>query len=77
MSKVRVAVIGIGANGSAYAKIYDRHDVAELVGLCDTQCDRAEKMAQELGVKICVQDYRDVVGRPDINAVSIFAADVW
>jgi len=75
MSQVRVAVIAVGNNGGAYAKIYAEHDLADLVVLCDTQRDRAEKMAEELGVKVCAQDYREVVGRPDIDAVSIHAPD--
>ena len=47
---VRVCVIGLGPIGNRHAGIYAEDELADLVGVCDIQRDRADATAARLGV---------------------------
>ncbi|MDZ4766727.1 MAG: Gfo/Idh/MocA family oxidoreductase [Chloroflexota bacterium] len=47
---LRAAVIGLGAIGNLHSDIYKRDPLAELVGVCDRNSERADATAQRLGV---------------------------
>ena len=47
---LRVAVIGCGPIGNRHADIYQEFALADLVGVCDIQQDRADAAAARLGV---------------------------
>jgi len=47
---LRVAVIGLGPIGNLHAHIYREEPLAELVGVCDRDADRAKMAAQRHGV---------------------------
>jgi predicted dehydrogenase len=47
---VRVCVIGLGPIGNRHANIYAEDELADLVGVCDIQKDRADATAARLGV---------------------------
>jgi predicted dehydrogenase len=47
---LRVCVIGLGAIGNRHADIHQADPLAELVGVCDHQKDRADAAAARLGV---------------------------
>ncbi len=47
---LRVCVIGLGAIGNRHADIHKADPLAELVGVCDHQKDRADAAAARLGV---------------------------
>ncbi len=46
----RVCVIGMGPIGNRHADIYQADPLAELVGICDVQKERADKALARLGV---------------------------
>ncbi len=46
----RVCVIGLGPIGNRHSDIYAADDLAELVGVCDIDEDRANAAAERLGV---------------------------
>lgn len=48
---LRVAVIGLGPIGNLHARLYREDPLAELVGVCDLQPDRAAAAAQRHGVR--------------------------
>ena len=71
MSKLRVAVVGMGPIGNRHADIYRRDPLSELVGVCDVRADRADAAAGRLGVPA----FRDVAEmlralKPDICSVA-------
>jgi predicted dehydrogenase len=72
MSKIKVAVIGCGtiANG-AHIPAYMKNSKAEIKYFCDIKMERAEKAVANFGVGQAVQDYRDILHDPEIEAVSI------
>lgn len=49
--KVKVAVVGVGDFGRQHARVYRELDDAELVGVFDTNAERARAVAQEFGVE--------------------------
>jgi len=47
---LRVAVIGMGPIGNRHADLYKQDSLAELVGVCDRNHERADAAAKRLGV---------------------------
>ena len=47
---LRVAVIGMGPIGNRHADLYQQDSLAELVGVCDRNHERADAAAERLGV---------------------------
>lgn len=68
MTKIRIAVIGVGYLGKFHAEKYAALPHIELVGVVDSDQARATEIAASLGT-IAFADYRDLVGR--VDAVSV------
>jgi len=68
MSKLRVAVVGVGYLGRFHAQKYAALAECELVAVADSSVEVGSALAQELGTQ-SVTDYRDLLGK--IDAVSI------
>ncbi|HMR31563.1 MAG TPA: Gfo/Idh/MocA family oxidoreductase [Geminicoccaceae bacterium] len=73
MSTVRIGWIGCGlhANEMLLPQLV-RHDV-RLVALCDTDADRLGRTAARYGIAETTRDWREVLGRGDLDAVGIAA----
>jgi predicted dehydrogenase len=70
MSKLRIAVVGIGHLGSIHAKIYREIPNCELVGVCDIDSARLEAISGSLGVP-AYRDYRDLFSKVDAVSVAV------
>jgi predicted dehydrogenase len=68
MKKVRAAVIGVGYLGAFHAQKYAAMDHVDLVGIVDTDRDRAEKVAADLGTRT-YGSHRELLGK--VDAVSV------
>ncbi|MBU4305429.1 MAG: Gfo/Idh/MocA family oxidoreductase [Candidatus Omnitrophica bacterium] len=68
MKPIKVAVIGAGHLGKIHARIYAECKKAELIGICDTDADRAKTHALQFGTSPFF-DYRQLIGK--VDAVSI------
>jgi predicted dehydrogenase len=68
MSKLRVAVVGVGYLGRFHAQKYAALGDCELVAIADTNAEAGGALASELGTT-AVGDYRTLLGR--VDAVSI------
>jgi len=68
MSKLKVAVIGVGHLGKEHARVFTGLPSVELVGVVDVQRKQAEKIAQRYNTQ-WYDNYRDVIGK--VSAVSI------
>ncbi len=76
MKKVGFGVIGTGIVGGAWhAHVYHHLPNAELVALCDLNEARAREVAARYGEPAVYTDYRDLLARDDIAAVSIATPD--
>lgn len=74
---VRTAVIGCGVMGTDHARILAEEIAgAELRAVCDTQIDRARKVAETFGAFECSSDPLAVISRSDIDAILIASLDI-
>lgn len=70
MVKTRTAVIGCGAWGTQHARVYRELESTELMAVCDIDKAKARKVAERYGID-AYTDYGTILGRQDIEAVSI------
>jgi predicted dehydrogenase len=68
---VRVALIGCGGIAASHIRGYQAlPELARVVGVCDTNPERAQQRAAEIGAEAHVH-YKDVLARPDVEAVDL------
>lgn len=70
MRKTKVAVVGVGALGQHHARIYAEIPEADLVGVVDTDDERAERVAQNCNCP-AFTDFSQIMGMAE--AVSLAA----
>jgi myo-inositol 2-dehydrogenase/D-chiro-inositol 1-dehydrogenase/scyllo-inositol 2-dehydrogenase (NAD+) len=69
---MRFCVIGTGRAGLVHARnLKTRIAGAELAALCDADPNALEQVGRELEVGALYQDYRDALGRDDVDAVVV------
>lgn len=70
-SPLNVAVIGAGAIGVEHIASFQSHPAARVVALAETSVDRGQEAAKKFGIPEVVADYKTLLARDDIRAVSI------
>ncbi|MBI1371222.1 MAG: gfo/Idh/MocA family oxidoreductase [Phycisphaera sp.] len=81
--KVVMACIGVGWQGGSNMGKFLNEDLAQVVAVCDVDAEHLEGAAntvnKKYGNKDCktYHDFREVLGRKDIDAVSIALPDHW
>ncbi len=75
-SPVNVAVIGAGAIGLHHIEGFRAHPDARVVAIAETGAERGREAAERYNIPSLVADYRELLGRPDIDIVSI-ALPTW
>ena len=70
MKKLRTAVIGAGKMGRLHSRIYSQMDQVELVGIVDTDGEKAQKLAEEYGGE-AFTDAAAIVDKVDAVTVSV------
>ncbi len=73
--KIRVGVIGVGQMGTYHARIYQDIHGVELVALAESSEERRSSLATEFPLVNIYSDYRELIERDDIDAVSIVLPD--
>ncbi|HVV68578.1 MAG TPA: Gfo/Idh/MocA family oxidoreductase [Gammaproteobacteria bacterium] len=68
MKIIKCGVIGVGYLGRFHAEKYAKLPNAQLIGVCDTDADKSNEIAQKHGV-LATQDYHELLGK--VDAVSI------
>lgn len=74
-SKVKMAIIGAGTWGVNHAKIYKAHPFAEITAICDINRERAQAVADEIGIPNVYGDYQEMLKSCDCDAVAIVTPD--
>ena len=78
---MRVAVVGLGGRGPAHLKGYDANPGVRVVALCDVDTARLERHTRrrhDMGKEAhAFVDVRDLLARPDIDAISIATPNHW
>ena len=67
---VRVAVIGVGAMGSRWARALSEHPGVEVSVVSDVREDAGRTVANDLSARF-VADARDAAAHPDVDAVAV------
>lgn len=76
-TEVRVGIIGCGHIArSAHAPGYRRAG-AKMMACCDIVPERAQRFAREFGMAHAYNDYRDLLDRDDVDAVSVTVPNRW
>ena len=68
--KIRVAVVGVGDFGRNHARVYRELGQAELVGVLDTNAERAREVAAEFGTEV-LPELNALAGRVDAASVAV------
>ncbi len=69
---VGVGVIGVGAWArGAHLPGYKRDTRCRLVGIADTQIDRARDAAREFDIPFITADARELIGREDVDLIDV------
>lgn len=75
--RIAVAGIGVGRQGSGIFRAAVRDPRTQVVAVCDVNRPRAEAIANETGAKDVYQDYRRVLERKDIDAITTATPEHW
>jgi len=78
-NRLTMGCIGLGGQGSGNMKGFNGKKDCAVVAVCDVDADHREKAREIVGLdaKSSYNDFRDVIARDDIDAVSIAAPDHW
>ncbi len=68
--RIRVAVVGVGDFGRNHVRIYRELEEAELVGVLDTNSDRAQAVASEFHTEVLL-DVDSLAGRVDAVSLAV------
>ena len=70
MSKIRVALVGLGFGGE-FASIYLNHPNVEYLGICDANEHRLANISGKFGIERCHTDIQEVIDSDEYDAVHI------
>ena len=75
MEQIGFGVIGTGTWGETHLKLYSTESRCRLACICDVNEELLKERAEEYGAESWTTDYKDVLARDDIQAVSIVTPD--
>jgi predicted dehydrogenase len=76
--KIRLGVIGYGVQGHFDLDTALKVPGVELAGICDLYTGRLDNAKEKFGNDLyTTKDYRELLGKKDIDAVIIATTDVW
>ncbi len=71
MDKIKVGIIGAGAIGYSHIQGYQNSGHAEIVGVATRTAEHGKLAAEKFNVEAWYTDYRELLKRDDLDAVSI------
>ncbi len=74
-AKKGFGVIGVGVWGETHLKAYSSSPIVDLVGICDKNAELLGRRQSEYGVPYATGDYKELLAREDIVAVSVVTPD--
>ncbi|MCX7935307.1 MAG: Gfo/Idh/MocA family oxidoreductase, partial [Planctomycetota bacterium] len=77
MKAIRLGIIGTGGMAHAHAKNFQPIKGVMLVACCDVVKERAEQFAAQYGIKAVYTDYRRMLDREKLDAVTNVTPDAY
>ncbi len=78
--RINIGVLGVGGRGNSdarnFAKFGEQNNACQIVAVCDVYEKRKREAAERFKCQGYL-DYRDVLARPDVDAVIIATPDHW
>jgi len=77
--RITMGCIGVGGQGGGNMRGFNGKTGCEVVAVCDVDADHRENARNRigLGAKSCYNDFRDLLARDDIDAISVGTPDHW
>jgi len=80
--KINVAVIGVGGRGFYVAERFTRYaeshpNACQIVGVCDVWQKRVNLAKDKFKCDLATLDYREVIAKPEVDAVIVATPDHW
>lgn len=75
MDKLKMAIVGAGIWGENHARIYKSHPFAEVTAICDMKREKAQAIADRIGIPEVYSDYNEMFQKADCDAVAIVTPD--
>ena len=78
-NRITMGSIGVGGQGSGNMRGFNGQPGCQVIAVCDVDTEHRQKAAKRIGLdaKACYNDFRDLIARDDIDAVSIATPDHW
>lgn len=64
-------IVGCGVIGPSHAKAVTGTEGVQLIGVCDLEQGRAEKMAEQFGAELATTQLEQLLARDDIDIISV------
>ncbi|MDR2103520.1 MAG: Gfo/Idh/MocA family oxidoreductase [Treponema sp.] len=75
MERIKLAIIGAGVWGETHAGIFREHPLAEPVGICDFNREKAVQVAERYGIPAVYTSAEEMLRECPCDAVSIVTPD--
>lgn len=75
MAEVGFGVIGVGNWGELHAQVYAATPGARVAAVCDLNEERARRVGESCGAAHITTDFRALLAKPEVQAVSIVLPD--
>ena len=77
--RITIGCIGVGNMGSSDLKAFKANPNAQVVAVCEVDAQRLQEARKLAGIDqgSCYKDFRVLLARPDIDAVTVVTPDHW
>ena len=69
--EIGLAIIGCGTIGRLRALVAMNYPAVKWIGICDKDTDKLNKLKTECKADFATTDYKELINRPEVNAVAI------
>ena len=82
-NQITMGIIGLGSMGMRHVKGFLQEDDCRIIAVCDVDASRRKAASEEINKQYanrdCAQynDFRDIIGRDDIDTLCIAVPDHW
>jgi len=76
-SEFGLAIIGCGTIGRGRAELAREHPSIGWLGICDVKTDVMDALASDVAADFVTTDFRELVARPEVDAVIIATDENW